>query len=338
MKLLVSALEKSANIHLAYLLKELKDTQIIGIFDKKYGSPIADTQQIAVMGFVDAIKKIGFFLNLKKQMVTLASKADKILLIDSSGFNLPLAKEIKKLYPEKEIIYYILPQAWAWRRGRIKQIVKYIDKACSILPFEKEIYPKNYNISYVGHPLLDEIEKFKDQPSKSNKVVFMPGSRKYEVQSLMPIFKKVAKRLDKEAVLVVPDNLDISIYGDISAFKIEKNAHKALYEAEFAFICSGTATLEASLIGTPLALAYKAKKLDFFIAKTFANIKKVGLANIMLNDIHPEFLQDEVNEENLLNAYKNANPKEFLQKSLKLRDYLKFGSAKNVAKVIDAKL
>lgn len=338
MKLLISALEKSANIHLSRLLKELDSPQITGIFDKSLGPSIADLQDISVMGFVDAVKKIGYFLNLKKKMTNLAKDADKVLLIDSSGFNLPLAKDIKKRYPHKEIIYYILPQAWAWRRGRVKKVVEYVDRACSILPFEKEIYPKDYNISYVGHPLLDEIKSFKSEPSKSDKVVFMPGSRRYEVQSLMPLFKKVAKKIDKEAVLVVPDNLDLSLYGDISGFTVTKEAHKALFEADFAFICSGTATLEASLIGTPLALVYKAKKIDYFLAKTFAHIDRVGLANIMLDDVHPEFLQDAANEENLLRAYREADTEKFLQNSLRLREYLKFGSAKNVARVIDGKL
>ena len=112
MKLLVSALETSSNIHLKALKKELDDDiELIGIFDKSLGKPNYDISQLAVMGFVDAIKKLPFFLKLKKEMVKLASSADKVLLMDNSGFNLPLAKAIKKKYPTKEIIYYILPQA-----------------------------------------------------------------------------------------------------------------------------------------------------------------------------------------------------------------------------------
>ena len=335
MKLLVSALEKSANLHLSYLLKEL-DVEPIGIFDKKLGAPLIDLQELAIMGFVDAAKKLPFFFDLKKRMVDLAAQADKVLLIDSSGFNLPLAKTIKKRYPDKEIIYYILPQAWAWRRGRIKDVVRYVDKACSILPFEKELYPKEYDIRYVGHPLLDEISAFKTAPTKNGPIVFMPGSRKSEINALMPIFREVRKTLDEPALLVVPDHIhDLSIYGDISGFTISRNAHEALLGAKFAFICSGTATLEASLIGTPLALAYIAKPLDYFIAKRFAHIDKVGLANIMVGDMHPEFLQEEVTATNLLKAYEEHDSEAFLQKSKQLRLFLAHGSAKNVAKVID---
>ncbi len=335
MRVLVSALEKSANVHLSYLLKEI-DFEPVGIFDENLGSPIVDLQHLAVMGFSDVVRKIPFFLKLKKKMVNEAKNVDKVLLIDGSGFNLPLAKAIKEKYPNKEIIYYILPQAWAWRRGRIKKVQKYVDRALSILPFEKKYYPKEYAIEYVGHPLLDEIQLFKSKPTLNGPVVFMPGSRRSEIVSLMPIFKKLRKKIDTEAILVIPPHMDRAIYGDISDFTITNNAHTALYQARFAFICSGTATLEASLIGTPLALCYIAKPLDYFIAKNLAHIDKVGLANIMVGDIHPEFLQEAVNVDNLLAAYHANDPKEFLQKSQKLRSYLGGGSAKRVAEVLHA--
>ena len=112
MKVLVSALEHSANMHLKSLKKELSDeTEFIGIYDSDLGEPIVDLRSLAIMGFVDALKKLRYFFKLNAQMVDLAQDADKVLLIDSSGFNLPLAKKIKKRYPDKEIIYYILPQA-----------------------------------------------------------------------------------------------------------------------------------------------------------------------------------------------------------------------------------
>ena len=340
MTLLVSALERSANLHLSHLLPYLNDVEIRGIFDSALGEPIVDLQSLSVMGFVDAIKKLPFFLKLKNEMVDLAANADKVLLIDGSGFNLPLAKAIKKRYPNKAIIYYILPQAWAWRRGRVNDVVRYVDVACSILPFEKAIYPPNYNIRYVGHPLLDEIESFKEEPTTEGPVVFMPASRKAEIKALMPIFTKVRQTIDEEALLVIPPHFSKDeialLYGDISAFTITHNSHEALMQAKFAFICSGTATLEASLIGTPLALAYIAKPIDYFIAKRFAHIDKAGLANIMLGNVHPEFLQEAVTPENLLAAYRQSDPEIFLQKSKELRSYLKHGSAKQVAKVIHA--
>ena len=333
-KILVSALEKSANLHLRYLLPHL-EYEPIGIFDENLGEPIVDLQSLAVMGFVDVFKKIPFFIDLKRRMLQLAQEADKVLLIDASGFNLPLAKAIKERYSDKEIIYYILPQAWAWRRGRIAKIERYVDKALSILPFERRYYSPNYPITYVGHPLLDEIERFKERPSNSGKVVFMPGSRRQEITSLMPIFRQLRRKIDKEALLVVPKHMPLEIYGPIDGFTITHDPHAALLEAEFGFICSGTATLEASLIGTPLALCYIAKPLDYFIAKSLAKIERVGLANIMLENMHPEFLQEQVNVANLLRAYEEADPEEFLAKSRRLRQYLGHGSALRAAREIN---
>jgi len=347
MKLLVCALETSSNIHLKALTEHLSDdTQLIGIFDKSLGTPKYDITQLAIMGFVDAIKRLPFFLNLKKEMVELAASADKVLLMDSSAFNLPLAKSIKEKYPNKEIIYYILPQAWAWKKGRIPKIEQRCDKLCSILPFEEDYYSKKQMISYVGHPLLDEIKHFKTDITKSNQIVFMPGSRKTEIKNHMPIFKELITHIpNKEYILIIPskfeENYIKEVYGDISAFTVTSDAHKTLQEAEYGFICSGTATLEAALIGTPFTLSYVAKKLDYFIGSKLVKLPGVGLANIFFSKmgkglIHSEFLQENVTVENLLNDYKSIDKEEFLNNSKILREYLKNGSSANVAKIINS--
>jgi len=344
LKILVCALETSSNLHLKELKKHLpNEVEFIGIFDKSLGNPSYDISQMAVMGFVDALKKLPFFLKLKKEMVELASQADKILLMDNSGFNLPLAKDIRKQYPNKEIIYYILPQAWAWKKKRIPVIENTCDKLCSILPFEKDYYSKKDKITYVGHPLLDEITVFKEQQSSNNMVAFMPGSRKSEITKLMPIYKEVAKKLSKKAILIIPAHFSKEYidktYGDTSNFIISNDTYSSLVKADFAFICSGTATLEASLIGTPFILTYIAKPLDYFIAKRFLKIKYIGLANIFFDKmgkdpIHKEFIQDEVTVNNLYNEYINTNTLNFLNNSKILREYLSHGSSKNVANIL----
>lgn len=345
MKLLVCAMETSSNVHLKELKKHLKEeVEFIGIFDKKLGNPSYDLEHLAIMGFIDAIKKLPFFLKLKSEMASLAKTCDKVLLMDSSAFNLPLAKEIKKRYPKKEIIYYILPQAWAWKEGRIPKIEAACDTLCSILPFEEEYYSKKEMISYVGHPLLDEITTFKTSYKETNKIVFMPGSRKTEITNLMPIFKELIKLIPKkEYILIIPEKFDKeyikTIYEDISSFTISNDAHKSLEAAEYAFICSGTATLEAAIIGTPFTLSYIAKKLDFFLGKMFVKLSSVGLANIFFEKmgkkaIHSEFLQEDVSVENLFNDYKNTDKEKFVKNSIILRKYLKNGSSSNVAKII----
>lgn len=345
MKLLVCAMEASSNVHLKELKKYLnEDIELVGVFDKELGNPLYDLTSLAIMGFVDALKKLRFFFQLRDELVELARDCDKVLLMDSSGFNLPLAKKLRETYPNKEIIYYILPQAWAWKKGRVKKLEAYCSKLCSIIPFESEIYNDKNKITYVGHPLLDEIKEFKPQFLETNKIAFMPGSRKTEITNLMPIFKELVKKIpNKEYILIIPakfeENYIKKIYGDISEFSISRNTHETLKEAEYAFICSGTATLEAALIGTPFTLSYIAKKFDFFIGKMFVKLNFVGLANIFFEKmgkkpLHSEFLQEDVNVENLLNDYKNLDKKLFFENSKILREYLKNGSSQNVARII----
>jgi len=348
LKLLVCALETSSNIHLKALLNELDDSiELMGIFDKTLGTPAYDISELAVMGFVDVIKKLPLLLKINKEMVDLSSTADKILLMDSSGFNLPLAKKIKKKYPNKEIIYYILPQAWVWKRKRIPKIEAACDTLCSILPFEKEYYNKKEMINYVGHPLLDELKHLKNSITSTNKIAFMPGSRKGEITKLLPIYNEVAQKIDKESLLIIPshfsDEYIKEVYGDISNFTITRDAHQTLEEVDFAFVCSGTATLEAALIGTPFVLSYIAKSLDYMIIKNLIKVKYIGLANIFFDKmgyepIHKELIQDDVTVENLLNEYYSINQEVFLENSIKLREYLKTGSSKNVASLINKRL
>jgi len=342
MKLLVSALEPSSNLHLKEVLKHGKNIELLGIFDKSLGQPLYDISEMAIMGVVDAIKKLRWFFKVADEMVALAKEADKILLMDSSGFNLPLAKKLKKTYPNKEIIYYILPQIWASRPKRAKKLELYCDKLLGILPFEVAYYDSKAH--YVGHPLLDEIKQIEIK-SETNTIAFMPGSRKSEISKLLPIFKEVRKKLsNKKAILIIPksfsDEKIRNFYGDISEFEIEKETHSALAKSEFAFICSGTATLEAALIGTPFTLTYIAKKIDFFIGTKLLGITQVGLANIILthynrSTLHNELLQEDVTVKNLLKEYHTTDKRDFTQKAQELKTYLAQGSSQKVANIIE---
>ena len=342
MKLLVSALEPSSNLHLKEVLKHTNDIELLGIFDKSLGTPLHDVSQMAIMGIVDALKKLRWFFKVADEMVKLAKDADKILLMDASGFNLPLAKKLKTAYPNKEIIYYILPQIWASRPKRAIKLERYCDKLLGILPFEVDYYQTKAH--YIGHPLLDEIQ-IKNENINSNTIAFMPGSRKSEISKLLPIFKEVrAKLSDKKALLIIPSSFSeekiTQLYGEISMFEVSKNTHDALAKSEFAFICSGTATLESALIGTPFTLAFIAKKIDYFIGTKFLNITHVGLANIILthynhSTLHNELLQEEVTVENLLKEYQNTNREIFSQKAKELKAYLSYGSSKNVATILE---
>ncbi len=349
MKVLVSALEYSANVH----LKSLKDNldpniEFIGIFDKNLGTPIIDLQGDAVMGYVDAAKKLYFYFKLLKQMTELAAHADKVLLIDASGFNLPLAKKIKKLYPNKEIIYYILPQSWAWRRGRIAKLEKRVDKLCSILPFEKDYYSSNAPISYVGHPLLDQISQFKSGINQEIKrVTLMPGSRKSIIRKLMPVFHEISRKIDAELIIVIPkyfsqDKVN-ELYGNLTRFTVVHDAKEALLDSDFAFICNGTGTLEASLISTPFVLVYKFSYIDYLMYKWLVKLEYLGLGNILLGyakgkTLHPELIQDAVTADNLIATMQDMDRDKYFRDAKALREYLEHGSAKNIAKIINTKI
>ena len=189
---------------------------------------------------------------------------------------------------------------------------------------------------------MDEIKLKKTSLSSSGKVAFLPGSRRSEISRLMPVYRELAKKIDAKRLLVVPPFLLDKvgeIYGDVSDFDIVSNTPDALCESDFAFVCSGTATLEAALIGTPFVLAYKAKAIDVFIARKFVKIKHAGLANIMFDfmgkePLHEEFIQEFATAENLLRAYKSCDRQKFLKGCDELRAYLGHGSGKNVVKIL----
>ena len=340
---LISCLEASANLHFEQVLKELGECKICGIFDNKFanfGKPLYESKEFSAMGFVEVLPLIFKAKKAMNEMVNLAKTCDGILLIDSPAFNLPLAKKLKQNGVKAKITYYILPQVWAWKKGRVKKVEAFCDNLASILPFDSEFYSR---ATYVGHPLLDEIKTQKQDYAKNGNLVFMPGSRRSEITRLMPIYKKLAlKFANHKKTLVVPKFLMpnlAEIYGDISEFEISNDTITALKEAEFAFICSGTATLEAALIGTPFVLCFKAKAIDIFIAKMFVKLKHVGLANIIFDfmgkdELHTELIQDEVSVDSLYRAYKECDYAKFGLACEDLRKYLQFGSAKNVANLV----
>jgi len=341
-KILVSALEPSANLHLKQVLNEWRiengELRITGVFDKSLGEPMIDGNEFNVMGFLDVIPKIKLAKKAINELAELSKECDKVLLIDAPSFNLRLAKKIKEINHDIEIIYYILPKVWAWKKGRIKEVNKYVDMKAYIFPFEREYWEDGI---YVGNPLLDEIKSFRDDKKYGN-IAFLPGSRKSEIKSLMPVFRELIRHLPGNKILAVPeiykDNLG-EIYGDVSGFEIVFDAKEALLKSDFAYICSGTATLEAAIIGTPFVLMYKAREIEYIIAKMFVKLNYVGLANIIferegLGEFHKEYLQD-FDIEDLIRDYKNSNFEKFQEKSRMLRGVLQSGSAEKIVRLLN---
>ncbi|MDR1614594.1 MAG: lipid-A-disaccharide synthase [Campylobacteraceae bacterium] len=339
-KILVSALEPSANLHLKPILEKLGSYELAGIFDEEFGNPLFRSKEFSVMGFLDIFAKLKSAKKAIDKMADLSLKASHVLLIDSPAFNLPLAKKIRKINKDIPITWYILPKVWAWKPKRAAKVEKYCTNLASIFPFEERFYTRSI---YVGNPLLDEIKQTKKNLENSGEIVFMPGSRKSEIKSLMSVFKEVAANLNKKNIIVIPKHFNSqeidALYGDLSGFTISNNAHESLLSAEFAFICSGTATLEAAIIGTPLALCYKAKALDYFIAKRFVKLKFAGLANIIFDfyrhdALHKEFLQESVTAQNLIKEYHDMDKNRYFAHAQKLKEILAHGSSQEVAKII----
>lgn len=321
----------------------------------KINKPLYSSHEFSAMGFVEVLPLIFKAKRAIKELTSLALQRqnaqkpfDAVLCIDSPAFNIPFAKALNAAGVRAKKIYYILPQVWAWKKGRIPIIEANFDELASILPFDGQFFSKS---TFVGHPLLDELKEFKDESDfetilskeESKKTLsFLPGSRRSEIKRLMPVFRELALNFKGEKILCVPPfnlaRLD-ELYGDTKGFKVVTNTPQALKKSDFAFICSGTATLEAALIGTPFILAYKAKAIDVFIARLFVRLKHIGLANIMCDfagktELNPEFLQNEVSAKNLFEAYRKFDFKEFFDKVSFLKNYLRFGSAKNVAKML----
>ena len=341
MKLLVSALEPSANVHLKHLMPKLPGIEIAGIFDRALGEPLYGMEDFSVMGIVDVLAKYRQGKRAVEEMADLSAECDKVLLIDAPAFNLPLAEAIKKRDPNKEVIYYILPKVWAWKKGRAKKVDRLCDRLAAIFPFEERFYPR---AEYVGNPLLDEITVKRRPDEERETIAFLPGSRKGEITRLMPVFREVAQKLPgRKKLLSIPDFIsDEKIaewYGDISGFEVVRDAQHAVARAHFAYVCSGTATLETALIGTPFVLVYKARPLDWTIGNAVVKLPYKGLANIVMDfageePVHPEIFQNDVTAENLMKQYKTLDRDRFANKSEALHRLLKYGSAERVAKMI----
>jgi lipid-A-disaccharide synthase len=345
-KILVVAGEASADTHAAHVLQKLKkyyDLELIGIGGHQLNEvglqhPICHAKDMAVVGFTEAVKKIPQTLRLISQLKDLAEKEkpDCALLLDLPDFNLRLAPKLKKL--GIPVIYYVSPQVWAWRSGRVHAMAECIDLLLTILPFEKDWYEKNapekLKVKYVGHPVLDEIPDLPFEPAE-NQIAILPGSRESEWRNLFASMIGAAAMMhrgDSKWNFVLPlaeplrknDFVRVCLSeqgpfaGELQSlgesFQVKEiPAHEVLRKSKAAWIASGTATLEAAIVGIPMVVVYKVSALTAFIFKNF--VRYTG-AVAMVNLIHkglgsadrlvPELLQDEVQPQELCSAMRDV--------------------------------
>ncbi len=282
----------------------------------------ADAADMAVVGLTEVVSKLREILEvmgrLKKSLRLL--KPDLVILIDYPDFNLPLARSAKKC--GIPVFYYISPQVWAWRKGRIKTLSRIVDRMAVVLPFEEALYRQaGVDATFVGHPLLDVVETTSSREETLRRfglgdqvttVALLPGSRKGEVSRLLPAMLKAAQLLAEKVkpvqfLLPLAATLDEAwmrkrIAGaDVPEIRLICGAtYDALAAADAAVVVSGTATLETALLGTPLIVIYKVSALSYLIGRLLISVDHIGLVNIVAGKtVAPELIQHEANPERI---------------------------------------
>jgi lipid-A-disaccharide synthase len=225
-----------------------------------------------------------------------------VVLIDYPGFNLRLARALRTQMPRVKIIYYISPQVWAWNRGRIPKMAKYLDLMLCIFPFEAELYERSgLRTIFVGHPMIENLEAKRIAVSRDpNLVGLFPGSRSREVRKLMPILVEVmrelnAKRPELRFEIAAASNQLAAMIRRETLAKAEVTVGQAaqtMQRAGVGIVASGTATLEAAFFRLPFVLIYKVAALTYLAGKMLIRVKHLGMPNVLANrDIVPEFIQ-----------------------------------------------
>lgn len=325
MKYYIIAGEASGDLHGSNLMSSLKKQDVNAQFrfwggDKMLtegGHLVTHYRNMAFMGFLEVVKNLrtilGFLKTCKKDI--LADQPDVLVLIDYPGFNLRMAKWAKK--KGIKVVYYITPQVWAWHKSRVYDLGKYTDKLLVILPFEADFFKKyGFHSVYVGHPLLDAIEKFKPNDdflaniNKSKPIIsLLPGSRKQEISVMLPIMLEAIQTSEMTVIIAGASAIEPDFYQQIiSKYSLNTTVHlikdrtyDILSFADFALVSSGTATLETALFSVPQIVCYKGNAISYLIAKQLVDLKYISLVNLIANkEIVKELIQNDLTKENIL--------------------------------------
>ena len=336
MKYYLIAGEASGDLHGSRLVRQLKALDDHADIQAWGGDLMANAgadirrhyRDLAFMGFIEVIQNIRTILhNIEYCKTDIASfKPDALILIDYPGFNLRIASWAKAR--GLKVFYYISPQLWAWKAGRVKIIKKSVDQLYTILPFENEWYKKQDVFpEYVGHPLLEIIKDFKPNPLVSDQLkgkkilALLPGSRKQEITRILPIYLQALSSLPEyTAVIAAAPSQPIEIYQDIidqfmsaKVIVVQNQTYSVLSMASLAWVSSGTATLETALFGVPQVVCYTGNALSYQIAKRLVKVKYISLVNLILDlPLIPELIQNDFTNERLIQSTQTLN-KEYIQ-------------------------
>jgi lipid-A-disaccharide synthase len=325
MRYYIIAGEASGDLHASNLMTELRKNDPGAEFrcwggdlmEEAGGVLVKHYRDLAYMGFLEVAMNIRTILkNLSfcKEDI-LRFKPDAMVLIDYPGFNLRIAEFAHN--QGFKVIYYISPQVWAWKKSRVYGIRKNVDKMLVILPFEEEFYQKyNYKVEFVGHPLLDVVNRqslykdevfFRNAHSLDNKpiIALLPGSRKQEIKSMLPVMVALTvKYPDYEFVIAGAPSVEPVFYQQVSGSSGIKilfgQTHELLRYAHAALVTSGTATLETALFGVPQVVCYKGSAVSFAIARRIVDVKFISLVNLVMDrEVVKELIQGDLNIHNL---------------------------------------
>ncbi len=320
-RVVISAGEASGDLHGAHLIRELRqlvpDLDVQGIGGKNLEAHgvrlVAHISDMAMVGITEVLFKLRLIRRVFARMrrIFREDKPDLLILIDYSGFNLPLARAAKK--EGIPVLYYVSPQVWASRRGRIEKIRKTVDRLAVIIPFEAALYQREGILAtFVGHPLLDIVQRTRSRQealadftlTEGRPIVgILPGSRKGEIRRLLPVMLEAAALLKDtlpqvQFVLPLADTLSPQdIAETLKHFPLEiRVIQGATYDAvgvsDAVMVASGTATLETAMLETPMIIVYKVSELTYQIGKRFVYVDQIGLVNIVAGKpIVPEFIQ-----------------------------------------------
>lgn len=325
MKYYIIAGEASGDLHGSNLIREIKARDAAAeircwggdLMEAAGANLVKHYRDLAFMGFVEVVANLRTILrNLDfcKQDIR-QFQPDLLIYIDYPGFNLRVADWAKR--EGFHNVYYISPQVWAWKENRVKTIKASVDKMLVILPFELDFYRKwNYPVSYVGHPLAEVIEKYKQDNASLQRnpklIALLPGSRKQEILKKLPVMLSVTPFFPEYEFVVakapgVSDDFYAPLLAKFPNVSTTSNAtYSVLMQAEAALVTSGTATLETALFGVPEVVCYKGNKISYLIAKRLIKVKYISLVNLIMDRlVVKELIQDDMNTENLVQELKN---------------------------------
>jgi lipid-A-disaccharide synthase len=322
-ELLVVAGEASGDLHGARLVEELHrlapGVRTFGLGGDELQAAgleaVAHSSEVAVVGITEVLKELP---RIRQVFAALLSEVDRrrpagAVLVDFPDFNLRLAKELKRR--GVPVIYYISPQVWAWRKGRVKTIAKVVDRMLVLFPFEVDFYQRSQvGVTHVGHPLVDEVPVLPQaweagENDRPYRLALLPGSRRSEIAALFPTMLLAARELSARVpvrvrVIQAPtirrellrENILASGLPEESVEIVAADRFAAIADSHLALCASGTATLEVGLLGTPMVVIYRLASWTYLLARMLVRLPNVSLVNLVLERrVVPELIQDDAN-------------------------------------------